>query len=127
MKIDLTKLEENFVINFKTLYYEKTRKEFLNGMRIGAISLTAMAAPFSFCEMRAETLDASVEIAQQSKITVEGTVVDDLGDPVIGANVLIKGITGVGTITDMDGKFTIQVPYANATLNISFIGYTPVD
>ena len=106
---------------------KRPTKDFLNGMRIGVISLTSMVAPFALCEMRAETLDASVEIAQQSKITVEGTVVDDLGDPVIGANVLIKGITGVGTITDMDGKFTIQVPYADATLNISFIGYTPVE
>lgn len=106
---------------------KKLAKDFLREMRIGAISLTAIAAPFSFSELRADVLEVDSEVAQQSNITVQGTVIDEHGDPVIGANVLIKGVTGVGTITDMDGKFTIGVPYANATLNISFIGYTPVE
>ncbi len=40
---------------------------------------------------------------------VTGTVVDVAGVPVIGANVMVKGTTN-GTITDMDGKFTLEVP-----------------
>lgn len=48
-------------------------------------------------------------------------IVDNLGIPIIGANVSIKG-TQTGTITDIDGKFTLSVP-ANSTLTISYIGY----
>ena len=48
---------------------------------------------------------------QQSGKTkqITGTVVDASGIPVIGANVMVKGTTN-GTITDMDGKFTLEVP-----------------
>ena len=53
-----------------------------------------------------------------------GTVSDAFG-PVAGANVIQKGTTN-GTTTDMDGNFSIEVP-ANATLQISFIGYIPQD
>lgn len=53
--------------------------------------------------------------------TVTGTVADKAGVPVIGASVLEKGTTN-GTITDLDGNFTLTVP-ANATLRITFIGY----
>ena len=52
---------------------------------------------------------------------VVGTVVDQSGDPIIGANVLVKG-TQNGTITDFDGHFTIEVP-KGATLVVSYIGY----
>ena len=44
------------------------------------------------------------------------------GEPIIGATVLEKGNTTNGTITDIDGNFTINLP-ANATLSISYIGY----
>lgn len=57
--------------------------------------------------------------AQQ--ITVNGHVKDDTGEPVIGASVLQANTTN-GTITDMDGNFTLSVP-ANSSLTVSFIGY----
>lgn len=53
--------------------------------------------------------------------TVTGTIVDPLGDPVIGANIVIKGTTN-GTISDMDGKFSMEVP-EDGVLQISYIGY----
>lgn len=106
---------------------KKLTNSFLRDMRIGAISLAAITAPFSILEISADTPAVAMEAAQQGKIKVTGTVVDEHGDPIIGANVLIKGITGVGTITDIDGQFNIDVPYENATLNVSFIGYTPVE
>lgn len=66
-------------------------------------------------------LHAEYEITQQtSKVT--GVVVDASGAPLIGVNVLQKGNSANGTITDFDGKFTLQVP-ANATLVFSYIGY----
>ena len=53
---------------------------------------------------------------------VRGTVTDENGEPVIGASVLVKGTT-VGTVTDMDGKFTLpEVPNSAKTLMISYIG-----
>lgn len=54
---------------------------------------------------------------------VEGTVVDKVGDPIIGANILIKG-TSRGTVTDTNGRFVLHVP-AKATLQVSYIGYLP--
>ncbi len=62
------------------------------------------------------------EISQQQK-TVTGTIIDNYGDPVTGANVIEKGTTN-GTTTDIDGKFTLSVA-ENATLEISYIGYMP--
>lgn len=64
---------------------------------------------------------AAVDIVQQQGL-IKGTVVDDKGEPVIGANVLVEGTT-VGTITDIDGVFKISAK-AGAKLKISFIGYT---
>lgn len=52
---------------------------------------------------------------------IKGTVVDEIGEPIIGASVKVEG-TSTGTITDLDGHFSIQVP-ANGKLTISFIGY----
>ena len=57
----------------------------------------------------------------QQKQTVKGTVKDANGEPIIGASVKVKGSTG-GTVTDIDGNFTLDVP-AGAELEISSIGY----
>lgn len=65
-------------------------------------------------------------VQQQSKITVKGTVVDGDGLPVIGANLMVKG-ENQGTISDIDGNFTLVVPYADAILTVSYIGYTTKD
>ncbi len=63
----------------------------------------------------------SVLPAQAQTRTVKGTVIDELGEPVIGASVLVEKTT-VGTITDLDGHFAISVP-DKGKLVISFIGY----
>ena len=62
-----------------------------------------------------------VEEAQQSEVTVKGTVVDDAGEPVIGATIMEKG-TRNGTVTDIDGNYVIKVK-RNAQLAISYLGY----
>lgn len=61
--------------------------------------------------------------AQQ--IAVKGHVKDTTGEPVIGANVLVKGTTN-GTITDFDGNFTLNAP-KDAILTISFVGYKQIE
>lgn len=53
---------------------------------------------------------------------ITGIIVDDKGEPIIGANVWIKGTT-TGATTDIDGKFSLKVPSLNVTLTVSFIGY----
>lgn len=58
--------------------------------------------------------------AQQT--TINGTVVDPMGEVIIGASVLEKGSTSNGAITDIDGNFTIQVK-SNSVLIVSYIGY----
>jgi len=60
--------------------------------------------------------------AQQS---ISGTILDDSGEPLIGVNVLEKGSTN-GTITDVDGNFSIQSLIDNPTLIISYIGYKTI-
>ncbi len=59
----------------------------------------------------------------QNTRTITGVVRDDMG-PVTGANIIVKGTTN-GTITDFDGKFTLDNVPANAVLQISYIGYLP--
>ena len=69
------------------------------------------------------TIDGSLRVTEQLQTQiVNGLVVDVNGEPVIGASVQLKGAAGVGTITDVDGKFTLSVP-ANGVLQISYIGY----
>ena len=64
--------------------------------------------------------EVTTTVQQTKKIT--GNVTNTAGEPIIGATVLEKGNTTNGTITDIDGNFTINLP-ANATLSISYIGY----
>lgn len=70
----------------------------------------------------AAALFATPALAQNQ--TVSGQVVDENGEPVIGASVVIDGQSGSGTITDMDGNYTIAVP-KDAKVTISYIGYLP--
>ena len=73
-----------------------------------------MAAPVT-------TGDANAMVVQQGK-KVTGVVVDATGEPVIGANVVVKGTTN-GTITDFDGNYTIEGVSASDVLVFSYIGY----
>ena len=74
----------------------------------------ALAAPVT-------TGDANAMVVQQGK-KVTGVVVDATGEPVIGANVVVKGTTN-GTITDFDGNYTIEGVSASDVLVFSYIGY----
>ena len=63
--------------------------------------------------------------AVQGNMKVEGKVVDEKGEPIIGATVLIEG-TNRGSVTDIDGKFVLSVPDKHAVLVISYIGMATV-
>lgn len=64
--------------------------------------------------------NANLSIQQQKGNTVQGTVIDQNGEPVIGASVRVKGSKN-GTVTDLDGKFTLH--NANGPIEVSYIGY----
>ena len=101
----------------ETIFSGKTQGKYLSAAKIICLS-------FLFCipvGVLAENATAySVEAAQQQGV-VKGTVVDAQGESIIGASVTIKGGT-VGTITDIDGNFSLTVP-AGSQLVVSFIGY----
>ena len=67
----------------------------------------------------------SAPVVQQQGRKVQGVVLDSSQEPIIGANVLVKG-TSIGTITDIDGRFTLEVP-DNAVLVVSYIGYLSME
>lgn len=61
--------------------------------------------------------------ATQQEVELKGVVTDaELNEPVIGANVVVMG-TGKGTVTDLDGRFVLQVDKLPVTLSVSFVGY----
>ncbi len=70
-----------------------------------------------------ETLsNPKVENVQQNEVTVKGVVKDANGEAIIGASVIEKGNAKNGTVTDIDGNYTLKVK-RGATLTISYIGY----
>jgi TonB-linked SusC/RagA family outer membrane protein len=66
-------------------------------------------------------LELESMIVQQQNRTIKGFVTDENGEVIIGANVVLKGTT-IGTITDVNGKFSLDVP-SKAVLEVSYIGY----
>ena len=66
------------------------------------------------------------EAVQQNEVTVKGVVTDAKGEPIIGASVIEKGNAKNGTITDIDGNYSLKVK-RGATLTISYIGFTAKD
>jgi TonB-linked SusC/RagA family outer membrane protein len=67
-------------------------------------------------------LSNSPAFAQNSNRIVKGVITDARQEPVIGANVQLKGILSVGTVTDIDGKFILNIPAGKQTLIISYLG-----
>ncbi|HMU03681.1 MAG TPA: carboxypeptidase-like regulatory domain-containing protein, partial [Saprospiraceae bacterium] len=66
--------------------------------------------------------------AGQSQVTLKGKILDGTnGEPLIGANIIVKSDPNVGTVTDFDGTFELKVPSVPVMLNISYIGYTSID
>lgn len=63
-----------------------------------------------------------LEVQQQDNKNVNGVIVDENGEPIAGANIVIKGTT-TGTVSNIDGMFNLSVPQKGATLLITFIGY----
>lgn len=65
---------------------------------------------------------AQQDVRKTSK-KVSGTITDEKGDAVIGASVIVKGASGVGAISDVNGRFSVNMPAGTSTLAISYMGY----
>ncbi len=55
--------------------------------------------------------------------TVSGTVTDEIGEPLIGVNVVYG--PGLGVVTDMDGAYSLTLPQGNYELSVSYVGFEP--
>ncbi len=86
---------------------------------MGLLALT----PTTYAEGIGNTDQMSM--IQAGEITINGKIVDESGESVVGATVAVKGTTN-GTITDIDGHFMLKVP-SDATLIVSFIGFKSVE
>ena len=74
----------------------------------------------SLCMSMAMMLVPAPILAQNQ--TVKGTVLDETGEPIIGATIKVAGQTAGGTVTDLDGNYEISVP-ADAKITVTYIGY----
>lgn len=79
---------------------------------------------FQIILSKANTI-VSTENRQQARKNITGRILDEKGEPVIGANIVEKGTTN-GTVTDVEGNFTLNVE-ENAAIHVSYIGYLPQD
>lgn len=91
---------------------------------VKAIACLVLACGGAYPTLAAnETLsNPKVENVQQNEVTVKGVVKDANGEAIIGASVIEKGNAKNGTVTDLDGNYTLKVK-RGATLTISYIGY----
>jgi len=69
----------------------------------------------------------SMGLAIAQNINVKGTVVDEAGEPVIGASVVVKESQAIGTVTNIDGKFSLDVPASSKTLVVKYLGMASVE
>ncbi|MBP3641082.1 MAG: TonB-dependent receptor [Parabacteroides sp.] len=77
----------------------------------------------SYILLSAGGTTTTIPLSAQQGRTVSGVITDINGEPIIGANVVEKGSESVGTVTDVDGKFTLALDKPTATLVVSYIGY----
>ena len=88
-----------------------------------AFAMMAAGLPMQYAS--ASSNPAPNALTQQQGITVQGTVTDGTGEPLIGVSVVVKNAKGLGVVTDIDGNYKINVNDKNAVLVFSYIGYTP--
>lgn len=88
---------------------------------LGLSAALCMPAAFSYANVDNGMDCESVLSVMQGK-TIKGQILDETGESMIGVSVLVKGTT-IGTVTDFDGNYTLEVPSGKNILEISYIGY----
>ncbi len=121
------------LLYYKMLYlftkstFMKTRKMFTSSSSLKTMSITlalssAMLSPTAANAAETGKAAPAPQAVQQSGV-VKGNIVDETGEPMIGVTVIPLGQTKNGTITDLDGNFTLHNVSGKATIEISYIGY----
>ncbi|MDR3652194.1 MAG: TonB-dependent receptor [Paludibacter sp.] len=112
MKINL-----NFVLSFVRLFVCKIHL-------LPLFSLIFFSSFFSLYATAGNNVETSSQQQQskQTDILVSGVVLDEQGEPLIGVNVIVKG-AGRGTVTDLDGKFSVKVPSESSIINFSYVSF----
>ena len=92
------------------LNYDRPRRDVARRVLAFAVRVCVLLLTFSYVHAQSHLL--------------QGVVKDSGGEPVIGANVLVTGAQN-GTVTDLDGKFSLTVSAADASITVSYIGFNP--
>lgn len=108
------------------MYQQKKEKRMLHAklsqLLVGGALLLAVSPAYALDANSGNGALPSSLTVMQNKRTVTGVIVDETGEPIIGVNVIVKGTT-LGSITNLEGKFSIPNVSANDILVISYIGY----
>ena len=103
--------------------YKLKTNEMMNRLFIkdSVLPVTLFCSALAFSPLGVSQAMANTNVVQQT-MTVKGTVVDNNGEPIIGASIKVVGSSN-GTVTDLDGNFTLNNVSKNATIEVSYIGY----
>lgn len=100
-------------------------KNWLHGNKLNYLVLAASIFPMVSTPMHAATENMpnqTIQSNQNSKVTYQGTVIDETGNPLPGVNITYKNSNGIGVITDIDGNFTLAIPQNVHSLIFSYVG-----
>lgn len=100
-------------------------KNWLHGNKLNYLVLAASIFPIASPQIHAATenaLSQTIQSNQSSKVTYQGTVIDETGNPLPGVNITYKNSKGIGVITDIDGNFTLAIPSSVHSLIFSYVG-----
>lgn len=100
-------------------------KNWLHGNKLNYLVLAASIFPMASTPMHAATENTpnqTIQSNQNSKVTYQGTVIDETGNPLPGVNITYKNSNGIGVITDIDGNFTLAIPQNVHSLIFSYVG-----
>ena len=95
-------------------------------LKLALLALAIMMAPVSALDAYAEASASSQTSSTASAKSVSGVILDQRGEPVIGATVAIKGTTN-GTATDIDGNFTLKNVKPSDVILVTYVGCQPAE
>ena len=96
--------------------------------QVKTVSMLLALSALSIGSAHAGNIASSTVVQNvQADAECKGVVVDATGEPVIGASVVVKGKTGVGTVTDIDGNFSLHNVKKGDVLRITSLGMNPVE
>lgn len=120
-KTEFTFFYNDEIIDIDRIVDVKVKKETIENILNGVLTNCTYRIENKNILLIPKQKEYSLSINQQKQRQITGRIIDEKGEPVIGANVVVKGTTN-GTISDINGNFSINV-LPDAVLQISFIGY----